>query len=136
MKTTLLTILYVLLGFSAYSQLGSVTVSAAFTTNPAVTVGLDPLAATEPVFQVKVGVNDLTQVGVLTVKVYDTATDNYAGIQQFTQAEISDGSMLESGLLVYSFGLLDPAGSFRIVTEAQNLEMGYLEPVITFYPIH
>jgi len=134
MNTFLFGLLFLLTGASTYAQLDSVEVNSAFTTNPSITEGLDSAALLFSVLQVKVHVNDVDYVGKIAVLIYDASSETPLAMVKYTRSEILAGSMMEDGWIVFNFGNLDPEGSYRIVTEAQNFQLAYLEPVVIYEP--
>jgi len=134
MKTILLNIAFLFLAASSFAQLDSVAVSSQFVTNPSITAGLDSISLADPVLQVKVHVNDVDYVGKIVVLVYDSTYNFPLGIMKHERAEILTGALMEDGWIVFNFGYLDPAGSYKIVTETQTFNLAYLEPVTIYYP--
>jgi hypothetical protein len=115
-----------------YSQLDSVFVEAQFVENPSQAYGLDTSELSMPVFQARVVVNDLTDVGMLTVQIFDAA-DVIVKVAQYDSQPIIAGDAIDNGAIVFNFAGLDPQQSYRVLVQPQNVSQAYLEFVTAYY---
>lgn len=128
--------LMLLVSSATFSQLDSVNFSMSFVTNPAFSAGLDQTDLQEPVFQVKVSVNDVDYVGKLIVMVYDLQTNTPMAIKKLDRDEILGGTYTENGLIVFNLPYLNPEGSYKVILETQNFQQSYLPRVEKSFSTH
>ena len=132
MKCFLTTCIFAVFSFCSKAQFTSLNASAEFLTNPSNTYGLDSLAMSGQILQVKVVPNDLSYVGRINVMVYDSISGTPLNMISITKADIQTGAPLENDTVVFNFPWFNAGVSYKIVVEAQNFQLGYL-PSVTLY---
>lgn len=131
-KTTLIAVA-LLFWSCAFSQIDTINVEQAFTTNPANSIGIDPSLISEPVLQVLVDINDIDYVGKVIVMVYDVQMEVPMAMSKYDKEEIQTLNVFQDNKLVFNFASLDPSRSYRIETQVQNFQLGNLPLVTTIY---
>lgn len=126
-------LLFLSVNFSK-AQIDSVNFTAQFVSNPTFNAGLDSLSSTGDVLQVNVFVNDFSLLGAVSVLIYDAASDFPLNILKRSRNEILSGEYTNNGLLVFNFPYMETNGSYKIVLETQNFQMGYFEPLVKYLP--
>ncbi len=117
----------------SYSQLNSFTTSTDFVLTPSNTYGIDSSNLDLPILQVKITPNDLNDVGNVVVVIYDSISDLPLSGYIISNTDILSGGPVENGSLVFNFGGLSHENSYKIYVEAQNLQMGYLNPSTIYF---
>ncbi|MGV3610303.1 MAG: hypothetical protein ACO1N0_05110 [Fluviicola sp.] len=116
----------------SYSQFTSFTTSADFVLTPSNTYGIDSSNLDLPILQVRITPSDLNDVGNASVIIYDSISDTPLKAITLFISDIQTGVSVENGTLIFNFTRLSTENSYKIYVEAQNSNMGYLNPY-TFY---
>lgn len=130
MKALLVVVLFSLTSIS-YSQLDSVSCTAQFVMNPENTSGLDSISLLEPIFQVRVYLNDLDDLSRVSIRVCDSAYTHVESAITLDRSDIIGSSFLEGHEVVVNCSYLDENSDYRILIDVQNLNGAYL-PVTEF----
>ncbi len=128
--------LVLLVSGSVFSQLNNVDFSMSFVTNPTFVAGLDEVSRQGSVFQVKVSLNDLNEVGEITVMIYDLTSNTPIVVKRLERNELLAGTYTQNGLIVFNFPFLNPAEKYKVILEAQNSQQAYLPRIEKNFPIN
>lgn len=117
----------------SYGQLDSVSCTATFVTNPSNTSGLDSVAVLEPVFQVRVYLNDIDYLGKIIIKVYDAATNTPMAIKKFQKSEIVNTNYVEGNFIIFNVPFIPRGMNYNVEIETTNFQNAYLPNVYYSY---
>jgi len=128
MKNNLLTLLFLICGFSAFSQLDSVQVNVSFEDQIILPEGADSALHVQ-MLQTKIWVNDIDFLGQVMVSVYDQATDTPLARVKYNSAEIQAQELLADGWITLNTVALQGAVAVRVVTQLTNFTGAHLAPI-------
>lgn len=119
---------------SVFSQSTGIDFSTSFVTNPSFSPGLDEIDRQGSIFQVKISVSDLNNIGEFTVMVCDQGSGNPITVKRLQNQELLAGTYTQNGLIVFSFPYLDPSAKYKIILETQNAQQAYLPRIEKNFP--
>ena len=124
--STFLFVFFISLSFSGFSQLDSLSAQVYLVANENSETGYS--------LQLHLEANDVMLIGAFTVVVYDQATDEIIAMRSFTSEDIVAQGLIQNGKIEAEVGEIIPTDIYRIITTVQNLQMAYLNPLVTSYP--
>lgn len=117
---------------TTYSQLESISAEITFISDSTVVVS-DSIQTTQGSLQVKIQLNDASDLGALTVRISQSTSENPDFIFYGSRSEIILQGLLTDQTVLIQFPNLNKDKPYIVFVEAQNAEMNYLNSLTLNY---
>ncbi|MNJ84253.1 hypothetical protein D3C87_17020 [compost metagenome] len=124
--------LVLLICTTTYSQLETISGEIAFISDSTLVVS-DSVHTTQGSLQVKIQLNDASDLGALTIRVSQGASENPDFVFYGSRAEIISQGLLTDQTVLIQFPNLNKDKTYVVFIEAQNTEMNYLNSLTLNY---
>ncbi len=125
--------LVLLFSTTTYSQLETISGEIVFTSDSTVVIS-DSIQMTQGTLQVKVQMNDASDLGALTIRVSRSISENPDFSFYASRSEIVSQGLLTDQTVLIRFPNLDKHQSYVVFVEAQNTDMIYVNSLTLNYP--
>lgn len=125
--------LVLLLCTTTYAQLETISGEIAFTSDTTLTIS-DSIQVTQGTLQVKVHLNDASDLGAVTVRVSRSISENPDYVFYGSGAELVSQGLLTDKTILIRFPNLNKDNSYVVFVEAQNTDLIYMNSLTLNYP--